>query len=90
MYKHNMTMLTDFYEFTMANGYFEAGMADDIAYFDMFFRKIPEDGGFARWAEALSGCERLAAAWQGRVAHGREAAIVDDCRFRWNSKVLRL
>ena len=44
MYKHNMTMLTDFYEFTMANGYFEAGMADDIAYFDMFFRKIPEDG----------------------------------------------
>ena len=47
MYKHNMTMLTDFYEFTMANGYFEAGMADDIAYFDMFFRKIPEDGGFA-------------------------------------------
>lgn len=45
--KMNLTMLTDFYEITMANGYFEAGMAEDIAYFDMFFRKIPEDGGFA-------------------------------------------
>ncbi len=40
-------MLTDFYEITMANGYFKSGMAEDIAYFDMFFRKIPEDGGFA-------------------------------------------
>lgn len=45
--KLNLTMLTDFYEITMANGYFKSGMAEDIAYFDMFFRKIPEDGGFA-------------------------------------------
>ena len=45
--KLNMTMLTDFYELTMANGYFEAGMADDIAYFDMFFRRIPDNGGYA-------------------------------------------
>ena len=44
---HNMTLLTDFYELTMANGYFETGMADDIAFFDMFFRKIPDGGGFA-------------------------------------------
>lgn len=43
----NMTMLTDFYELTMANGYFKTGMGDDIAYFDMFFRKIPDGGGFA-------------------------------------------
>ena len=35
----NLTMLTDFYEITMANGYFETGMAEKIAYFDMFFRK---------------------------------------------------
>lgn len=47
MNKTNLTMLTDFYEFTMANGYFKSGMKDDIGYFDMFFRKIPEDGGFA-------------------------------------------
>jgi len=45
--KLNLTMLTDFYELTMANGYFESGMASDIAYFDLFFRKIPDGGGFA-------------------------------------------
>ncbi|MCB6992103.1 nicotinate phosphoribosyltransferase [bacterium 210820-DFI.6.37] len=45
--KLNLTMLTDFYEITMANGYFESDMADDIAYFDMFFRKIPDEGGYA-------------------------------------------
>lgn len=47
MNNKNLTMLTDFYEFTMANGYFKSNMKDDIGYFDMFFRKIPEDGGFA-------------------------------------------
>ena len=43
----NLTMLTDFYELTMANGYFEHGLKDRIAVFDMFFRKVPDDGGFA-------------------------------------------
>lgn len=47
MDKMNLTMLTDFYELTMANGYFQNGKKDDIAYFDMFFRRIPDDGGFA-------------------------------------------
>ncbi len=41
------SMVTDFYEFTMSNGYFETGKRDEIAYFDMFFRRIPDDGGFA-------------------------------------------
>ncbi len=45
--KNNLTMLADFYEFTMANGYFESGMADKIACFDMFFRRVPDNGGFA-------------------------------------------
>ncbi len=45
--KYNLTMLTDFYELTMANGYFETGMGENIAYFDLFFRRIPDDGGFA-------------------------------------------
>ncbi|MDD3692645.1 MAG: nicotinate phosphoribosyltransferase [Oscillospiraceae bacterium] len=45
--RENFTMLTDFYEFTMANGYLTNKKADDIAYFDMFFRKIPDGGGFA-------------------------------------------
>ena len=43
----NLTMLADFYELTMSNGYFMQGKKDEIGYFDMFFRKIPEDGGFA-------------------------------------------
>ncbi len=47
MAEMNLTMLTDFYEFTMANGYFEHGFKDRIAYFDMFYRKVPDDGGFA-------------------------------------------
>ena len=38
--KVNMTMLTDFYEITMANGYFTNGFKDTIGYFDMFFRKV--------------------------------------------------
>ncbi|MBQ5972577.1 MAG: nicotinate phosphoribosyltransferase [Oscillospiraceae bacterium] len=40
-------MMTDFYEFTMANGFFAHGMKDRIAYFDLFFRKVPDGGGFA-------------------------------------------
>jgi len=40
-------MLMDFYELTMANGYFTNGMKDKIVYFDMFFRKVPDNGGFA-------------------------------------------
>lgn len=45
--KTNLTMLTDFYEITMANGYFKNGYRDTIVYFDMFFREIPDNGGYA-------------------------------------------
>ena len=45
--KLNMTMLCDFYELTMGNGYFEIGYKDRITYFDVFFRKVPDGGGFA-------------------------------------------
>ncbi|HCO73377.1 MAG TPA: nicotinate phosphoribosyltransferase [Clostridium sp.] len=44
--KRNLSMLTDFYQLTMGNGYLKKGMKDRIAYFDMFFRKIPDDGGY--------------------------------------------
>lgn len=47
MGERNDTLLCDFYELTMANGYFRNGMADTICYFDMFFRSIPDGGGFA-------------------------------------------
>ena len=47
MNEQNFTMLADFYEFTMANGYFLNGTGDKICYFDLFFRTVPDDGGFA-------------------------------------------
>lgn len=55
MDKMNLTMLTDFYELTMANGYFQNGLKDKQAYFDMFFRKVPDNGGFA----IMAGVEQL-------------------------------
>ncbi len=42
----NYTMLCDFYELTMGNGYFEKGYKDKICYFDVFYRNIPDNGGF--------------------------------------------
>ncbi len=45
--KLNMTMLCDFYELTMGNGYFRNGYKDRITYFDVFFRKVPDEGGYA-------------------------------------------
>ncbi len=43
----NMTMMCDFYELTMGNGYLQNGMEDQICYFDLFFRQVPDGGGFA-------------------------------------------
>ena len=48
--KRNLSMLTDFYEMTMSNGYFEYGFTERQAVFDMFFRKIPDEAGFAIFA----------------------------------------
>lgn len=45
--KLNLTMLCDYYELTMGNGYFDNGMADRITYFDVFYRQNPDNGGFA-------------------------------------------
>ena len=53
--RRNLTMLTDFYEITMANGYFLNGKGDTTAQFDMFFRTIPDKGGFA----IMAGVEQL-------------------------------
>ena len=45
--KLNMTMLCDFYELTMSNGYFKNGYKDRTVIFDVFFRRVPDQGGFA-------------------------------------------
>lgn len=47
MTEQNYTLLCDFYELTMGGGYFKNGFADRITYFDVFFRRVPDNGGFA-------------------------------------------
>ena len=51
----NLTMLLDLYEMTMANGILTSDMKDTVAYFDMFFRRVPDEGGFA----IMAGLEQL-------------------------------
>ena len=51
----NLTMLMDFYELTMAKGYFEEGLCDRVAYFDLFFRQPPDRGGYA----VMAGVEQV-------------------------------
>ncbi|GKU25619.1 nicotinate phosphoribosyltransferase [Clostridium folliculivorans] len=51
----NLTMLVDFYELTMGNGYLRDGLKDKIAYFDMFFRRVPDGGGYC----IMAGVEQL-------------------------------
>lgn len=51
----NLTMLCDFYELTMGNGYFVKGMQDKIVYFDAFYRQNPDNGGFA----VVAGLEQI-------------------------------
>ena len=48
--ERNLTMLVDFYELTMGNGYLKNGLGDKIVYFDLFFRRVPDKGGFAIFA----------------------------------------
>lgn len=53
--QRNLTMLMDLYELTMANGIYNSDMRDTIAYFDMFFRRVPDNGGYA----LMAGLEQL-------------------------------
>ncbi|HEY8889895.1 MAG TPA: nicotinate phosphoribosyltransferase [Clostridium sp.] len=53
--ERNLTMLVDFYELTMANGYLDNNVEDKIAYFDMFFRRIPDGGGYC----VMAGVQQL-------------------------------
>lgn len=57
MREENYTLLCDFYELTMANGYFELGRGNEIAYFDVFFRTVPDGGGYAIFAGLEQICE---------------------------------
>lgn len=43
----NLSILTDFYELTMANGFLESGLKDVVGVYDIFYRKVPDNGGFS-------------------------------------------
>ena len=57
--RENLTMLADFYEFTMANGYFINNVGDRICYFDLYFRTVPDNGGFAIMAGTQQAIEYM-------------------------------
>ena len=48
--KRNLSMMMDFYEMTMSNGYFLDADKDTQVAFDVFYRKNPDEGGFAVFA----------------------------------------
>jgi len=64
---YNLTMLTDFYEITMANGYFQSEIRDSEACFDVFFRRVPDGGGFA----IMAGLEQI-------IAYMKRLAFTDE------------
>ncbi len=57
--EQNYTMLCDFYQLTMGNGYLKSGYADRTAYFDLFFRRVPDNGGYAVCAGLEQVCEYI-------------------------------
>lgn len=59
--ERNLTMLVDFYELTMANGYLDNNVGDKTAYFDMFFRRVPDGGGYCIMAGVQQLVEYLSA-----------------------------
>lgn len=59
MTESNYTMLTDFYEITMANGFFNEGYKEKTVYFDLFFRSVPDGGGFAIMAGVAQAIEYI-------------------------------
>lgn len=54
-YARNVPLLCDYYEYTMSNGYIAEGLGDRVVYFDIFFRNVPDKGGFA----IFTGLEQL-------------------------------
>lgn len=75
--KTNLTMLTDFYEITMANGYFTNGYKDTIVYFDMFFRHLPNDGGYA----IMAGVQQVVEYIEGLNFTPEDIEYLKDCKI---------
>ncbi len=89
MKKENLAMLCDFYEFTMANGYFKNGYYQKNVYFDVFFRKVPDNGGFAVAAglEQVIDYIRELHFEEEDIAYLRKKGIFDEGRAFWRISV---
>ena len=74
--KRNLTTMTDFYELTMSAGYLDEGYVDKIAVFDMFFRRVPDGGGYAIMAGLQQRLEQLAL--NGRTLDGDDGLLRED------------
>lgn len=78
--EYSLALLCDFYELTMGRGYFNSPIKDKIAYFDVFFRRVPDKGGYA----IAAGLEQIASYIEGLhfteddIAFLREKNIFDD------------
>ena len=65
--KQNLSMLCDFYELTMGNGYLRTDYGDKICYFDLFFRQVPDGGGYAIAAGLEQVVDYIADTYHGAV-----------------------
>ncbi|WP_028042288.1 nicotinate phosphoribosyltransferase [Candidatus Stoquefichus massiliensis] len=81
--ERNITLIMDFYELTMSYNYFKMGKGEQIVYFDMFYRKNPDNGGFVIFA----GLQQLIEAIQdmrfteGDIEYLRSLNIFDEDFF---------
>ena len=53
--EYNVSILSDFYEFTMSEGYFNENIENKITYFDIFYRNNPDGASYS----IFSGLEQL-------------------------------
>lgn len=77
----NLSMVTDLYQMTMANGYFADGRQDDWATFDVFFRKNPDGAAFSVFA----GLEQVLDFLEGMHFDERDVAYQRKCETRFKT-----
>ncbi len=73
----DLTMLMDLYELTMSNGILSGDMRDKITYFDMFFRRVPDKGGYA----IMAGLEQLVEYFEGLHFNDDDIAYLDGLKL---------
>lgn len=83
--ERNLTLMMDFYELTMSYNYFKLGKGDDIVYFDMFYRRNPDNGGFVLFAglQQLIECIKDMRFTEGDIEYLRTLNMFDEEFFEY-------